>query len=204
MTITYPLAFPTTLTVSSMTISPRDAIARTESPFSFSEQVVDFTGEVWQVSGTLPLMEKDTAEDYVSFILKLKGRKGTFLFPIPNAEQRGVATGTPLVKGAGQTGNSLALDGMTPNITGIFKAGDFLNLGSGSSTRLYKILSDVNSDGSGNVTVDIWPSLRSSPADNAVITLSNVKVLLRLSDNVPYSIDTNKHYFLEFSAQEAL
>jgi len=204
MAISYPIDFPSNLSVSSVVIAPRNAIVRSESPFSFSEQVYDLGGEMLTISGTLPLMTKEQAEEYVSFLFKLKGRWGTFLFPIPLSTPQGVATGTPLVNGAGQTGNTLAIDGMTPNTTNIFKAGDWINIGSGSSTRLHKILNDANTNASGEVTVDIWPAHRSSPADNAAITTSNCKALLRLTNDVGYSIDTNKHYFLQFDAMEAI
>lgn len=204
MAISYPLSFPSALTVSSISIAPRNAVERSESPFTFEEQIYDLGGEMITISGTMPLMTREQAEAYVSFLFKLKGRRGTFLFPIPNSTPRGVATGTPLVDGAGQTGNSLNIKGMTVSTTNIFKAGDWLNLGTGSSTRLHKILDDANSDGAGKVTVNIWPSLRSSPADGAAITITNCKALLRLANDEGYSIDTNKMYFMQFSAMEAL
>ena len=204
MAVTYPIDFPTDITVNALNIAPRNAVGRSESPFTYQEQVYDYGGAVWQVNGTLPLMEKETAEKYVSFLLKLKGRFGTFLFPIPLATPQGVATGTPLVKGGGQVGSELTIDGLTPSTLNIFKAGDWINLGSGADTRAHKVLNDVDSDVSGEVTLDIWPPIRTSPADNATVTVNNCKILLRLTQDDGYSIDINKHYFVQFSAMEAL
>lgn len=205
MTITYPITFPTSeLTVNGLRVRPRSAVARTESQFSFQDDVTDWGGQMWEIAGSLPLMTRAQAAAYVTFMLKLNGKKGTFLFPIPDATPRGVATGTPLVKGGGQTGNSLIIDGFTNGVTGILKAGDWFNLGSGSSTRLHMVLDDVNSNGSGEVTVDIWPSLRESPSDNAAVTLTNCKLLSRLKSDVGYDIDINKHYLLEFEAWEVV
>jgi hypothetical protein len=205
MTITYPITFPTSaLTVNGLRVRPRSAVARSESQFSLQDDVTDWGGQMWEISGSLPLMTREQAAAYVTFMLKLNGKKGTFLFPIPDATVRGIATGTPLVKGASQTGNSLIIDGFTNGVTGILKAGDWFNLGSGSSTRLHMVLDDVNSNGSGEVTVDIWPSLRESPSDNAAVTLTNCKLLARLKSDVGYDIDINKHYMLEFEAQEVV
>jgi hypothetical protein len=204
MAITYPIDFPSDLSVSSITITPRNAVGRNESPFTFQEQIYDFGGEQWQVEGTLPLMNKATAEKYVSFMLKLKGRYGTFLFPIPLGTAQGAVSGSPVVDGGGQTGAELDLKSLPLSTANVFKAGDWINLGSGSSTRAYKILNDVNSDGAGKATVDIWPSLRSSPADNAAVTYQNCKILLRLKQDDGYSINPDQHYFIQFSALEAL
>jgi hypothetical protein len=116
-----------------------------------------------------------------------------------------VATGTPVINGASQTGSELITDGWTADTTGILKAGDYIQLGTGSTARLYKVLDDVDSDGSGNATFDIWPNLRSSPDDNATITVSNCKSVFRLTTNVTdISINQASIYGLTFGAVEAL
>lgn len=203
--MSFPISFPTTLTFSSFKITPRNVVARTESPYTLSDKVYEWGGQAWMIEGTLPLMTRETAEAYTTFLLKLRGRAGTFLLPIPDAvTPRGVATGTPLVKGAGQTGYTLVIDGLTPGVNGIFLAGDYIQLGTGSTTRLHKLLDDANSNGSGEATLNIWPMLRSSPADNAAVTVSNCKGLFRLDQDYGVDIDSNKHYLMSFAAMEAL
>lgn len=96
-------------------------------------------------------------------------------------------------------------DGWTTSTTGILKAGDWIQLGSGSATRLHKVLDDVNSDASGNATLSIWPSLRSSPSDNAQITVSSPKGQWRLASNeIQYSIDEASVYGITFACVESL
>lgn len=205
--VSYPIDFPTQLTVNSMRLFPRNAVSRSESPFSYAEQVYDWQGEVWDIEGTLPLIAtRDMSETYQTFVIKLKGRRGTFLFPLPShiGTARGTWAGTPVVNGASQTGDTLDIKGLTAGVTGIIKAGDYFNLGSGANLRLYKILDDADSNGSGLTTVNIWPSLRSSPADEAEVTFTDVKILLRMKEEIPIDIDENKHYFINFSAREAL
>lgn len=75
--------------------------------------------------------------------------------------------------------------GWTPNTTGILKAGDWLQLGSGASARLHKNLTDASSDGSGNAVLDIWPALREDVADGAAITVRSAKGVFRLADSRP-------------------
>ena len=204
MTISYPLAFPTSFGASEFTIDLVKAVAVTESPFSFSQQVQEHPGEAWEIACVLTLLNREQAEDYNAFILSLAGRVGTFTMAIPGSETpRGVATGTPLVKGASQTGRSLIMDGFTSGVTGILKAGDFIQLGGGSTTRLHKVLADVNSNGSGEVTVDIAPKIVTAPADNATVVVTNAKGLFRLKSNSnPVNIKPPNQMSIQFSARE--
>ena len=146
------------------------------------------------------------AEQWITFLLKLNGMEGTFLFGDPNAKTpQGPATGTPLVNGASQTGNSLITDGWTVSVTGILKAGDYIQLGSGSTTRLYKVLNDADSDAGGNATFDIWPRLRVSPADNDLIITSAAKGLFALAGNImEWDIEGAMKYGISFTAIEDL
>ena len=136
----------------------------------------------------------------------MNGLYGTFLLgDLANTEPRGVGTGTPLVNGASQTGDELITDGWTPDTTGILKAGDWIQLGSGSASRLYKVLDDVESDVSGNATINIFPSLRSSPSDDDALTTSSAKGQWRLSSNeTNYSIDQMSIYGITFACIEAI
>lgn len=86
----------------------------------------------------------------------------------------GVATGTPLVAGASQTGEYLVTDGWTPSITGILKAGDILSLAGLNAVR--DVVEDASSNGSGQATLRLNPPIwaGASPADNAALTVTGV------------------------------
>lgn len=205
MSISYPVTFPS-IGIRSMTIRARSVVGVAQSPFTLSQQVYKHQGQAWEAEVSLPPMKRDEAEQIASFLLKMNGQYGTFLLGDPaNTAPRGVGTGTPLVKGGSQTGDSLITDGWTTSTTGILKAGDWIQLGSGSATRLHKVLDDVNSDSSGNATLTLWPSLRSSPADNAQITVTSPKGQWRLASNeIQYSIDEASVYGITFACVEAL
>ena len=205
MAITYPVAFPS-IGIKSMNIRAVSVVGASQSPFTGQQQVYKHQGQWWEAEVTLPPMKRDEAEQIAAFLLKLNGRYGTFTLGDPaNTAPRGVGTGLPVVNGGSQTGGELITDGWTESTAGILKAGDWIQLGSGSATRLHKVLNDVTSDGSGNATLDIWPNLRSSPSDNAQITVISPKGQWRLSSNeVQYSIDEASLYGITFACVEAL
>lgn len=153
---------------------------RFESPQNRAVQRVALQGSRWTALYTLPPMNRAQAAPWQAFLLALKGGVNTFYGYDPDAKTpRGAYGGTPLVKGAGQTGSSLLLDGGTPSVTGWGKAGDYIGIGS----QMVMLTQDADTDGSGEVTINFEPMLRDSPADNLTITTSNVTCTMALSDD---------------------
>lgn len=204
MTITYPLDLPTSFGASDFNIDLVRAVAVSESPFTFSQQVQEHQGEAWDIRFVLTLLNREQAEIYNAFLLKLAGRVGTFTMTIPGSETpQGVATGTPLVDGAGQTGRDLNIKGFTPSTTDILKAGDYVQLGTGATTRLHKILDDVTSDAGGLATLLLAPKIVIAPADNETLIVSNAKGLFRLKSNSnPVNIKPPNQMSVSFAAKE--
>lgn len=205
MAIVFPVNFPA-VGIRSMTIRGRNIVGLSASPFTGQQQVYKHAGQWWESEVTLPPMKRADAEQVVAFLMSLNGRFGTFLLGDPaNASPRGVGTGTPLVNGGSQSGQDLITDGWTADQTGILKAGDWIQIGSGLSTNLHKVLVDANSDASGNCTLTIWPDIRSGVGDDAAITVSSPKALWRLSTNeVEFSIDEASIYGITFPCVEAI
>ncbi len=103
----------------------------------------------------------------------------------------GALGGTPLVNGASQTGTSLVTDGWTAAAATRLKKGDVIQIAgvkdinpmSYQSVRRLSdqvVTADTASDGSGNMTIPIWPGITptgnyatvsASPADDAAITI---------------------------------
>ena len=209
MAETYPLTFPTQTGVAAVEFTATDVVSVSQSPFTFSQQVVRHAGARWSATISIPPEKRSDSEYWNSFLLRLRGQFGTFLLGDPNAATpRGSAAsaaGTPVVNGASQTGNELAIDGLPASATGYLKAGDYIQLGSASTSRLYKVLEDVDSNGSGEATLNLWPDLRSSPADGAAVVVSNAKGVFRLSNNeAVWTINNAGFYSISFAAVEAL
>lgn len=205
MAITYPLSIPTSIGVESIELRAVNATAITESPFTFRQKVVQHTGMRWEAKITVPPLRKDVMEDWIAFVVSLKGHYGTFLLGDPNmTEPRGTAKdtpGTPLVFGAGQTGSTLNIDGCPISATGYLLAGDYIQLGTGSTANLYKVLKDVNTDVSGVAILDIWPDIITAPADNATVVLTDTVGRFRLADRLSeWTINNQSAYGLSIDA----
>lgn len=209
MAITYPLNFPTTTGITNIQLQALNSVAISQSPFSFRQQVVAHSGQRWGANITIPPLKREQAEEWVSFLLSLKGQVGTFLMGDPNCKiPRGSASssaGTPKVNGGSQTGNTLAIDGLPNNVTGYLKAGDYIQLGSGTNTQFYKTLTDTNTTAGGNALLDIYPNLRSAPADNETVIVTDAKGIFRLqTSQTNWSIDSASVYGITFTAVEVL
>ena len=146
MAETYPINHPST-GISRVRLVARSVVAVSESPFSYSQQVYKHQGQRWEADITLAPMKRDAAEYWTSFMLRLRGQYGTFLLGDPNgATPRGAAAstpGTPVVDGASQTGETLNITGAPASTTGYLKAGDYIQLGSSATAKLYKVLEDA-------------------------------------------------------------
>lgn len=202
-----PTTFPVTLPATAprrINIRQKSVVAVGESPYTLEVQTQRHQGQVWLLEVEWPPMPRATAEAMVAALCSLNGREGTFLFgDTANKTPRGTATGTPLVNGAAQSGEDLATDGWTNSITGILKAGDWVQLGSSSTARLHKVLADANSNGSGQATLTLWPRISpvATPADNSAVVISSPKGVFRLlADGQDWSIDALQIYGLTLSA----
>jgi len=206
---TYPLALPTATGIAQVRLVARSQVGVATSPFSYKQQVYRNPGQRWEADITLPPMKREDAEEWVSFLLRLRGQFGTFLLGDPiAATPRGSAAatpGTPVVNGGGQTGDELIIDGIPTTGSDYLKAGDYIQIGTSTSSRLHKVLENVAIDGSGEATLNLFPALRSSPADNESIIVSNAKGHFRLVTNeTNWDISEASLYGVTFGAVEAL
>ena len=205
MTITFPISLPASPAPRSLVLRAYDAAAVAESPFSLVQDVQEFGGQRWELDVELPPMKRVDAAAWVAALKSLRGRRGTFLYgPVVEASPQGTWAGTPLVDGAHAAGaTAVSLKGLDASAT--IKADDYFNFGTGSSTRLHSALADATADGSGDVTIDIWPHLRAALADEAAIVSSSPKGIWRLASNTrQWDIGLAQIYGIRFVAVEAL
>ncbi|MBP3955388.1 hypothetical protein J8F10_08855 [Gemmata sp. G18] len=153
---------------------------RFESPETKASQRMVLGGARWIATYSLPPMKRDKAANWQAFLLKLEGGANTFNAYDPDAvNPRGSAGGAPLVKGAGQTGNSLLVDGCPASVTGWLLPGDYI----GVNGEMKMVTGQVNTNGSGEGTIPFKPRLRNSPADNATVTLTRPSCEMALIDD---------------------
>ena len=199
MAISYPLSVPSTNTIRTIQFTAVNAVAYARSPFTFSGQSYAYSGQMWEADITLKPMRRDDAEAWVAWLLSLRGQFGTFLLsdPISNSV-RGTASAASITGVAGaQTVSATVTSGDT------FKAGDFIQLGTGSDSTLHKVLEDYTGTGSA-ADLEIWPGLRKDRT-NVSADLTSAAGLFRLSSNeVSYSVNQLSVYGISFGAVEAV
>ena len=198
MAVTYPLSLPTSIGMANIDLRAVNAVAISQSPFTYSTQVHRYAGQMWGATITLPRQRRDLIEPWVAFALALNGPFGTFLLGDPNnVAPRGTATTLSI-----RVNESVGASEIRVTTNGTLRAGDYIQLGTGSDATLHKVLQDV---GSGNVTVDIWPYLRKARPTTTTCSLTNTVGLFRLSDAAQtWAINDTSAYTMSFSAIEAI
>lgn len=176
------------------------------SPFTYQQQAQVHEGQMWSAEFTIAQLFTPDGENLLAMLLALNGRQGTFYLSDPTSFfPRGTPTGTPVVNGASQTGQTLTTRGWGNSSPKVLKRGDYIQLGSGTTQRIYRVLQDVDSGATGLATIDIWPRLRESPSDGEALVLTYPAGVFRLPDNnLTWDIEPPEIYGFEFSAMEAI
>ena len=208
MAISYPLALPATNTIRSIELRTVNAVAYSRSPFTFAGQAHEYAGKMWQADITLKPMRRSDAEKWITWLMSLKGQLGTFYLndplgctPLGSARNSDTVT----INGSTTSGNTLDIQSAPLSTTDFLKAGDYMQIGSGTSRQLFKVLQDVDTDASGTATVDVWPNVRTSIADNSPITFESAKGVFRLASNeTSWSVNEASIYGITFGAVEAV
>ena len=116
---------------------------------------------------------------------------------------RGAASAAVIatVMGASQTGRALTVQRLPTTTINLFLVGDYFTL----EDVLYILTEQVNSDGSGQVTLAFEPALKSSPADNAQLLFENTTTTCRLLSNVAaWETDHMKTGPISFAWEEVI
>jgi hypothetical protein len=195
MALSFPLSLPTSIGIESIELRAMNAVATSESPFTYKQQIHAHQGQRWEASVNVASgIRRDLAAPWKAFLTSLKGQQGTFLLGDPDyATPRGTVSACTL---SGSSGD----ESVTVTMTGSLLAGDYIQLGSGANAKLHQVLADL----SGNGTLEIWPGLRSDYTD-ATVTFNAAKGVFRLSTPMSsWSINNASAYGISFEAVEAI
>jgi len=194
LAVSFPLSTPTTIGFESIELRAINAVATSQSPFTYKQQIVSHGGQRWEASVNIPPVRRDLAAEWKAFLTALKGQTGTFLLGDPDySSPRGDVSSCTLSGSAGDETAAVIM-------TGTLKAGDYIQLGSGSAAKLHQVLIDQTGDGN----LEIWPKLRTDYTDETVI-FSNPKGVFRLSSNMTsWNINSSSAYGISFEAVEDL
>jgi len=156
---------------------------------------------------TLPPMKRSDAANWQAFILKLHGRKGTFLLGDPDARTpRGTISGAVTLGANASVGDfTISISTSQNSLVNAFRAGDYIQLGSGGTSKLYMIVDDVTTDGSGDADINIEPAIKTAATSGATVTYTNAKGLFRMENpQIDWDADEVSKYGIAFDAMEAL
>ena len=175
------------------------SVAEARSPFTGTSQIQDWGASWWEYQIEMAVTQGAKARRLSAFFSALGGLRGQFLFPDPSIEVS-VAAGNPYVteaQGAGVSTLRTAGWGLG------MRAGDFFQLGSDATTRLYQLTGDVTPLGS-EAMLAFMPPLRAPVPVGTLVGLETPSVLLRLTAPVPSVIGRADQHRFTISAREAL
>lgn len=203
MAITYPLTLPTITGIKNIELRAVNAVAYSQSPFTYAGQAHSYGGEMWQADITLPPMKRAAAEEWLAFLISLRGQYGTFYLGDPDGKMpRGtVSTNSDVNSATGSAGDRTISLTITSGET--LLAGDYIQIGTTSSRTLHKVLEDVTGTGSAQ-NVEIWPALRANKS-SAGVNIVNTTGKFRLASNEQsWTANQVSTYGITFGAFEAI
>lgn len=152
------------------------------SPLTGSVQTVELPGAAWTVQLTFNNLTREQMRIMAAFLVRLRGQANRFtVYNHSHPTPLGVATGSPKVAGASQTGTTLLTTGWTPATIGILLAGDYIGVGG----KLKMVVADANSDATGNASLLIEPPISPgmAPIDLSDIVVVNPTCTMMLDAN---------------------
>jgi hypothetical protein len=138
----------------------------TANPFSGAQQVYVFGGGWWEVDVVLRPMRRDNAADWMSSLLLLHGKEGTFNLIDPvGSTPRGAWSTNPTVWHPSSSyyagGVAINVGGFAANQLNCIRVGDWFNIA--NMPGLYQVtVSSVNANASGVVYIEFWPPARAT------------------------------------------
>lgn len=192
-------------------------LPRSPAPADFEHQMLDFgstnrpsgggavtrydrKGSRFALQINYPPMEPALSRIFVSRLLEAKSAGVRIPLPLIDGPQG--APGSPVVDGAGQSGVTLNLRGLTEGYAA--KEGYWLSIEDADGQHyLHNCRSNMRSVG-GDGTMRIWPELRVPFADGAKVHLAKPMVEgLPQGDSVSWTFPVNKLIALSFNLEES-
>lgn len=151
----------------------------------------------WAIRFAWSVINRAAFAPIYAFLLAQRGQADTFTLTVPgHTTPQGTWLGAPVVNGAGQTGQTIAMRGLTASQAAAAKAGDLLKFAGHS--KVYMVTADAASDGSGLASVSIVPQLIATIADGEALTTSNVPFTVAMaSDNLDSNLTPGVNYSLD-------
>ncbi len=160
---------------------------------------VDRPGSRWRFKFAYPPMRQDQADTFTAPLTRAK-RAGIRIY-LPVRVHQGFP-GSPVVDGAGQTGSTLSLRGLSTRYSA--RVGFWLTIVEADGTGyLHRVVQTTVADDSGDVTLQIEPPLRAPFADGATVHLGKPYIEGFLDgDIIGYDIEEAEFTNIAFEVEE--
>ena len=203
----YPLTLPTAPAFQTAKWGLNRRVGVSESPFTGSQQVYEYSYALWNATLKLPPMRRTQAANWEAFLMKLHGEKGTFLLGNPDSSTaRGGISGNVTLGANAAVGDfTITLATSQNSLVNIFRAGDYIQFGSGATSKLHIIVDDANSNGSGEVDVNVEPAIKTAVSSGGAVVYSNAKGVFRMrTSELGWDTDEVSTYGISFACMEAI
>jgi hypothetical protein len=149
----------------------------------------------WEVDVNLKPLNNQDALAVQAFFVKLSGRKESFELPMVhsyNANHSTSITGVTVNGNQSKGDNTFAVTTSTA-----IPAGRMFSI-------VGRVYMNTNTSGTGNVTLDIVPPLRTNVSDNATVFFNPAGLFRLTSDEVAWGISNDLKYGFSFTCVEAI
>ena len=198
------MSFPTTVNPKAISFSSNrpNSISYT---LSGKRSVRQFASQYFSFSVAMPPLNQTQFQEYYAFLVSQKGAFTPFNieYPLNNQgpDKNSSSVVTRSIHSAGAT--TVAVDGLTASTNDVIKAGDLIKFN--GHDKVYLVTGDVNSNGSGQGSINIEPPLQASTTDNEAVDLNKPVLKVALSqDDILYSTDATGVFDLSFDVREVL
>lgn len=168
-----PTVFPANILPSEVSFGLQSNTQVFRSPLTASIQTLRMPGAAWTGRATFSELEDFEARVLQAFLIDLDGMNGRFYFGDYSLTQpRGAMSAHSnvlSVRGASQSGSTLAIDGGVASLANAFLPGDYIAYETSVGRELKMVTAAAGFNGSGQTTLSIAPNIRTSPADNAAV-----------------------------------
>jgi hypothetical protein len=143
-----------------------------ESPFDGTMQTLEMPGARWEFTVSWQVLSVDDRRELAAFLARLRGRAGRFTYGPIWSPRRATGGGTPVINGAGQSGEVLSTSGWTASAQAM-RAGDWLSYADTlGRQRLHQVVADATANGSGIAALTISPPIRRAGANGAAVQIT--------------------------------
>lgn len=125
-------------------------------------------GDHWAVEVDPGVLGTACGRELLADIVRGTGERLRVPLPQPGVDVGPV--GAPQVKGAGQAGSALLIDGLTPHY--VIRKGYFFTVETPDGPTAHLVTATMVANAAGEATVPFWPMLWLEPADNDVVEMA--------------------------------